>query len=126
MGLGQGINRVTLGDGHDVVFAKTGSTGMSTITAGQGSADIGLGGKSVDLVLPIALEAQTLTLFGFRVGVDSLQILETIGTGSGDVAAALAGQSNPNGSTVRTIGSKTTVFPVGLAHADQSVFGPSI
>ncbi len=125
LGLGQGINRVTLGAGHDVVFANTGSTGVSSIVAGRGSADIGLGGQSVDVVISATTTAQVLTLFGFRVGVDLLTLASFYDAGPGALAAALAGQSNANGSTVLNIAGKTTVSLVGLAHADATVFGPS-
>ncbi len=119
LGLGQGTNLVTLGTGHSTVFANTGTTATSTITAGTGSADIGLGGKSVNLVVQAAGAARSLALFGFVPGADKVTLS---GFAAGAAAAALATQSNVGGGTVLTLADHTSIALIGVARADSSLF----
>jgi len=102
------------------VFANTGTTGVSTITAGAGSADIGLGGKSVDLVIGPASTPHTLALYNFVPGADMIT-LSGLAPAAG--ANALATQAVNSGSTVLSIDNSTTVILVGVTHAAQGLFG---
>lgn len=130
-GLGQGSNTVTLGFGHDTVFDNTGTTSVSTITAGIGSADIAFGGASANLIISPyagvfrASDPRTFSLFNVVPGADKVTLS---GYAPAQAASALSNQVNTGGSTFLTVPGTTTsgqvnISLVGLAHADASLFG---
>lgn len=115
MGLGDGANQVTLGAGHDTVFAR----GTSAITAGTGSADIALSGQAT-LIIAAGTAARSFGLFNFVPGADRITLQGFDGTAA---TQALANQANAGGSTVLTLADSSRVTLYGVQHADASVFG---
>jgi hypothetical protein len=71
MAVGQGENQVTLGEGHDTVFANTSISSITSILAGLGSSDIVCGGLSTDISIYSQIGAsRSISLFGFRLNSD--------------------------------------------------------
>ena len=116
IGLGEGINVVTLGTGHSTVFAR----GTSTIDMGLGSADIALSGQA-NLALSVGSSAdRNDALFNFIPGTDRITLKNYA---YGAVDRALSNQVNIGGNTILTPGNGTTITLVGVQHADASAFG---
>jgi Ca2+-binding RTX toxin-like protein len=71
MSVGQGENQVTLGEGHDTVFANTSLSSATNILAGIGSSDIVCGGVSTDIFISSQSGiSRLINLFGFRLNSD--------------------------------------------------------
>ncbi len=102
-----------------MVFASTGATGVSTVTAGLGSAGIAFDGASVDLAIGLASAPRTFALYNFVPGADMITLA---GFASNAAANALATQTVGNGSTVLNLGDSTTVILAGVTQAGQGLF----
>ena len=116
MGLGTGINNVTLGAGHDTVFAR----GNSTITTGSGSADIALSGQANLLINSNASPGRAFALFNFVPGADRITLA---GFDLAAAANAISNQTNISGSSILNFAGGTSITFVGITKVDSSAFG---
>jgi len=115
MGLGTGANNVTLGAGHDTVFAR----GDSTITTGSGSADIALLGQANLLINSNSAAGHSFALFNFIPGADRITLT---GFDSAAVGSAISNQTNVSGSSILSLEDGTKVTFFGVSRVDASIF----
>ena len=96
--------------------ANTGTTGVSTITAGLESVYIAFSVASVDSVIGLVPTPRTFALYNVVPGAD---VITLAGFALNIAANALATQMVSNGLTMLTLGDSTTIY-LGRGHLSRS------